>query len=229
MENLLKEAPSAVDFIIEEALERHGDDDPTAKGRVAREVLPALAGLSPVERDEYLRRLSHRLGVSEEALRAEKAPGHRLVKKWHNTRNNSENPAGRGDPTEKLLLLLMLEDDALRRRAVEISPARFRTEHWRRLFTAIVTSPDSTPEEILGGLEDPELRSAAAGLLLGREPLPDRERIWADCLKRLDERRLQELTERWREGEPSREEVAEYQALLRRLKGSRAQEGGGER
>ncbi|MHB9155093.1 MAG: DNA primase [Endomicrobiales bacterium] len=67
-----KESRSAVEFLAEESVKKHGSGNPDAKARVVAEVLPFLSKVkNAVLRREWIKHLADRLQTTEEAVAAE--------------------------------------------------------------------------------------------------------------------------------------------------------------
>jgi DNA primase len=68
-EELIAQAQTIVDYVLEVLSNEHDLDDPKSKALVARQVLPLIEDVAdPVERETYRQRLARRLQVDERAL-----------------------------------------------------------------------------------------------------------------------------------------------------------------
>lgn len=108
----LKEAVSVYDYIIETTLGRYSGTDSYNIKKITSEVTPFLAKIdNEITRSHYERLLAKRLGVAEEAVRAE------VNKKAQNltVENQSQNlvPRKEASSLEKHLLTLIVQDQKL--------------------------------------------------------------------------------------------------------------------
>lgn len=214
-------AAPLLEYVFEEAVRRSDPGSVEGKVAVVRAVLPHLAAEeSAVARDAYLARFAARLGIAEEALRQELTKYIRSASRGvvtgrpgeYNKKNARQTTSGFSLPwdaaqqgvagsrgIERHLLRLLLRHPELRPRAREaITPQDFEDEAYRRLAARIL-EPDQWvgPGEDGGaalaafGGDDPELRELVAALLMEGQGGERSERELADCLARLQRRRLE--------------------------------------
>ena len=77
---ILDEAVPVVDYMLQQALRRHGTQTVEGKVRIVRELLPALNRLrDPLEQNLYVEQIAQRLGLKEsqirDSLQRQEAPG----------------------------------------------------------------------------------------------------------------------------------------------------------
>ncbi|MFN8544745.1 MAG: DNA primase [Candidatus Binatia bacterium] len=188
------------------------------RAEAAREVARILKQVrgNPYEFEVLVRLAADRLGVNEETLRSEGAPG----------------PAATGAVTfagappdaaeEQLLVELMASDPRVtgRVRAANVI-AEFEHEPWRRAAEAIAAAGDDAARTAAVDGLPRALRDRVVRRLLGEYADEDRERAVADCLARIDARRQRQLTGRLREemrAAAARGDVAAERAAMRQLK-----------
>ncbi len=214
---VLEEALPLLDYVFEEAASRHDRDSVAGKVAIVNALLPHLAAEeSAVARDAYLARLATRLGLGEEALRQELkkyVKSTRAVVAGAATEYNRQNArqaisgfsslqwegVQRGRSVERHVLRLLLRHPELRARAREaISPQDFEDETYRRLAARILAADQWVAQEADAGAaleafggEEPELRELVAALLMEGQEGTQAERELADCLARLERRRLE--------------------------------------
>lgn len=199
-----------LDYVYQQAAARH--DPATVEGKVAiaREMLPHLAAEeSPVARDAFLARLAERLGLAEEALRQElrqhlrgrRAEG--VVQSppgEYNRKNGRQASSGfsslgweaasTGQAWERHLLRLLVRHPELRARA-RVAPEDLEHEAHRRLAARLLAEGAPADPVAAVGVADPELRELVAALLMEGQAGERPERELADCLARLERRRLE--------------------------------------
>jgi DNA primase len=192
--------------------------DPAAVGRraqAATEVARLLRRVrNPFEYDVLARMAAQRLGVREEALRAEGAQA-------ASTAKPAEAPSAIPRGAEALLVELMAADPvvASRVRAENVIP-EFEHPTWRRAAEVLTAADELDPVTVVDALP-PELRDRVARRLLGEFLDEDRERAIADCLASIRSRPARRLQSRLREelrAAEARGDVAAAQAAMQQLR-----------
>ena len=170
-----------------------------AKKMDYRQVLPLITELGDdVERELYLGKLARLVGVSERTLAGiaaqmrpspkEKATTPKMRAAALETRAAAS--TGLRDAVEEYCLALLLQYPELGKKASALLPEHFERSENRELFTAWRNNPE--PQAIAQAL-DAELHPHLEELALRPFPPTDekgQERALADCICRLEERRL---------------------------------------
>ena len=169
-----------------------------AKVKIANEMLATIAKIkNAVLKSEYIRSLSEDLSLKEEALLAE------LKKVKPDTiafgmRIQEKNKFLEMNPTEKLLLKLMLEESRLIADLKGIlEPADFQDERAAKIvsviFDFISQGKNIAPKHLISYLDDEDASGFIGELLVSPEPVLEgskRDDIVKDCVKRLKLKRL---------------------------------------
>ncbi len=159
-----------------------------------------------IMKDEYLRKLSLKLGVKEESLilESKRAKQPKLSAKERQVVSDQKG-AFNTSPTEKLLMSLMLEENSLINRMKDnLSPQDFKDERICRIvsvmFDLVEEGREVRPQILMNHLEDD-----ISSLICRSEFLPEgltlehKERMADDCLKRIKEEGVKLKRERLHE------------------------------
>jgi DNA primase len=166
---------------------------PEGKSLASEQLLPLIAELeNDVEREFYLGKLANLVGISERKLVEMAARLHRTrSEKVGKTTPKDIVPAhSTGDPVEEHCLTLLLQYPELRDRAEGLLPEHFERSENREVFVSWrdVSNADELHQMVGIDLEE------HLELLLGKTLPPADEVVWekalADCIGRLEERRL---------------------------------------
>ncbi len=166
---------------------------PEGKSLASEQLLPLIAELeNDVEREFYLGKLANLVGISERKLVEMAARLHRTrSEKVGKTTPKDIIPAhSTGDPVEEHCLTLLLQYPELRDRAEGLLPEHFERSENREVFVSWrdVSNADELHQMVGIDLEE------HLELLLGKTLPPADEVVWekalADCIGRLEERRL---------------------------------------
>lgn len=218
-DRLVEKALNLLDFKIRLAQRSYDLNTPEGKAAVIREILPQLAGLqSSVSREDYIRRLSREIGVSEAAIFEE-------LKKWvknerekthflDNGNNNSYTigTAQNNSPAvglikfeeltpfqkavfkaEKELLQFALQEyEKFERIKEELNPDELYFEIWRELYGELLNKPPSGADwgKFLEELEASQREVAVA--LMAESQIKDYRMDLEKILNRLKMLHLQE-------------------------------------
>ena len=147
-------------------------------------------------RDEYLRKLSFRLKVKEEALISESLRVNKLKPVSGSRANAFKKTTLKVSPTEKLLMTLMLEESSLINRIKDsLSPQDLSDERLSRIlsvmFQLVESGKEVKPQILMNHLEED-----ASSLVCNSDFLPEgltlehKERMADDCLKRIKEEKI---------------------------------------
>jgi DNA primase len=187
---ILGEAVPVVDYILRQALQRHGTETVEGKVRVVRELLPALSRLrDPLEQNLYVEQIAQRVGLKEaqvrEALQKREPPAQPEAAK--------PEPA-RGPVHERLLLQLMLLHGSFIPIVEETLGAEgFSDLRYRRLGQALMAYWRDFQEVDAARLllkAEEEMKNLLAELLMEEERIVDAERMFQDCLRKVKNSRV---------------------------------------
>jgi DNA primase len=191
-QQLVDNALPLMDHLLTVAASRADLTKPEEKSRASEQLLPLIAELEDdVQREFYLGKLASLLGVSDKTLIGMAARLHRTrSEKASKTEPRPIAPAYSGDKLEEYCLCLLLQHPELRDKAKELEPEHFERSENREIFIAW---RDTSNEEELLLMLDNDLREHAKALC-GKALPPTSERelgkALADCIRRLEERRL---------------------------------------
>ncbi len=194
-QQLVDHALPLMEHIMAVTASRLDMSKPEEKSRASEQLLPLIAELDDeVQREYYFRKLSSLLGISEKTLIGMAANFHK------SRRERTLRPEAKivatshfGDRLEEYALSLLLQCPELREKADKLTPEHFERTENREIFTLWALTPNT---EMLLDEIGAELKEHLNTLL--RRALPpatekDRERGLAECIRRLEERRLLNL------------------------------------
>jgi DNA primase len=167
---------------------------PEGKSAASDELLPLIAELEDeTEREFYFSKLAGLLGVRERTLLEKAAARMGGVRKRRTVSAEPKPISARrfGDPVEEYCLALLLQRPELRDKAERLAAEHFERSENRELFIAWRDAVDSDDRQ---ALQDSDLGEHLQSIL-GRELPPAEDgSVWekalADCVSRLEERRL---------------------------------------
>jgi len=219
---ILSEALPVVEYLLEQAIGRHGTQTVEAKVRAVRELIPALNRLQdPFEQSLYVERVASRLGLKESQIRAQFRSKGTLAEEAVKT------PQG---PThERLLLQLML----LRNQVIQevqgvVRPDGFSDPRHKKLAQELMalweTDKKVNVQELLSRVGDEDLKALISELLLAEESVIDADRMLRDCLRKVRLSRVrqeiqlvdEEIRQRTREGQEGSSGTSGLKELLKR-------------
>ena len=191
-QQLVDNALPLMDHLLTVAASKADLTKPEERSRASEQLLPLIAELDDdVQREFYLGKLASLLGVSDKTLIGMAARLHRTrSEKASKTEPRPIAPAYSGDKLEEYCLCLLLQHPELRDKAKELEPEHFERSENREIFIAW---RDTSNEEELLLMLDNDLREHAKALCgKALPPTSERELVkaLADCIRRLEERRL---------------------------------------
>jgi len=225
-QRILHEALPVVEYILEQAMRRHGTQSVEAKVRAVRELIPALNRLQdPLEQSLYVERVASRLGLKESQirvqLRAKGTPAEEAVK--------APPRAPRGPAHERLLLQLMLLRNQVIPEVQEVvRPDGFSDPRHKKLAQELMalweTEKKVNVQELLSRVGDEDLKALISELLLDEESVIDADRMLRDCLRKVKISRVrqeiqhvdEEIRQRTREGQEGSAGASGLKELLKR-------------
>lgn len=169
------------------------------KRRYAELLFPIIASITnPFEQDLYVQRLAHRLGVNERTLASHMSrlrPGARSRAPRQRRQETSSSSFERleHDPLEEMCLTLLFSDPQLSGMSSFLSAEHFRRVENRELFTCWQRNGNI---DIVAESVDSDIKKHLDYLLAKEFPgntAVEREAALANCIRRLEERRLREL------------------------------------
>ncbi len=191
-EEVLHKALPLMEFLLEEAIRRHGLGSIEGKVRVFRELIPAWQQLrDPLEQNLYVELIAHRLGLKESQIRSQ-------LKAQANPEEIGKEslPVSDGPAHERVLLQLMLLKSHLIPEIEHLfSEERFENPRFQKLAQEIMRfwakQKKLEIHDFLEQLEADDLRDLVSELILTEESLTDPERMLRDCWRRFRWQRLQ--------------------------------------
>ncbi|MCL0056097.1 DNA primase [Dehalococcoidia bacterium] len=186
--SLVDGAQPLMDYLLETAAKRFDVSRPEGKTQVSQQLLPLIAEMKDgVEREVYLGKLSRLVGLNEKTLAGMAAQLHK-TKPGKERRYQVDRPFQQTGGLEEYCLCLLLKYPSLRGLAGNLTPDHFDRSENREVFVAWHQSPD----DVQGNL-DAALHQYLQSLIDRQYPPLDRrqqKQALADCIRRLDERRL---------------------------------------
>lgn len=187
---LVDHAQPLMDYLLAAAAEKFDLSSPEGKTQVSQQLLPLIAEMKDgVEREVYLGKLSRLVGLNEKTLAG-------MAAQLHKTKSGKEKgyqvdrPFPQTGGLEEYCLCLLLKYPSLRGLAGNLTPDHFDRSENREAFAAWQISQSS--DDVQGNL-DAALHQYLQSLIdRGHPPLDRREQeqALADCIRRMDERRL---------------------------------------
>jgi len=192
----VKLAANLFDYKLTNLKSRHNLKEIEGKARISSEMLPTINRFkNAVLRSEYIKRLAEELSIKEEPLLEElgkfKAKQPRTDVKFPDKKEQLMI-----NPTEKLLINLMLEEDELARRIrQELEPADFQDKRISRLvsliFDFIEQGKAIEPSKLLNYLDDKEsLEYICESAFKSEVSEENKEKVVNDCIKVIKNKRV---------------------------------------
>lgn len=196
LKDKVKHAANLFDYKLKVLKSRHNHRDPQAKARISAEILLTIAKIeNAVLKSEYIKRLAQELDTEQEALLQEL----KKVKKdpvYASSPQVALKKLGQVNPTEKLLIKLMLEEKALIEQIrSSLEPGDFRDERASRIvsvmFDLMAQGKDIEPNSLINHCDDETLTQVICeSMLLPEMSSQDRDKVIKDCIQRLKGERL---------------------------------------
>jgi len=190
-------AENLFDYKLRILRARYNFEDTEGKAKIALEMLPTINKFkNAVLKSEYIKRLAEGLDIKEDALLQE------LSKLKEDKRYTGDNNAPglrkplNINPTEKLLIKLMLEETTLIneiRHALE--PADFQDERISKivsiLFDLVEQGKNIEPNSLINYFGDDGIREIICESAISPQgPLQNRDEVISDCIQRLKGEKL---------------------------------------
>ena len=187
-------ATSLMDYFFEAVTSKLDLGKDEGKADAAEQLLPLISEIADgVERELYLNKLAHLLGVDEKTLSRRAAQLQPTVRERSTRKVSLPSAQTIRHPLEERYLSLLLQHPELRHIGKELTPDYLEGTENRELFIAWLDSPD---EESLRQSLDVSLWEHL-DFLMGRALPPannrELETAFSDCTRRLGEQRLRRL------------------------------------
>jgi len=200
----IKQAENLFDYKLKVLKLRHNPKNIEGKAKIASEMLLTINKFkNAVLKSEYLRKLSQVLDIEEIALLEEV---HKI--KPDRPYLNSQSPAPKKiniNPTEKLLIKLMLEENEFIRRIKEaLEPTDFQDEKACQIISTIFElleqGKNIEPSSLINYFADEEISQVLCESTLSPEiNEQDREKIVTECIQRIKNTKLSSRRQRLQE------------------------------
>lgn len=225
LEEVIHKALPLMEYLMGEAIRRHGIATVEGKVRVLRELIPAWQQLKdPLEQNLYVELIANKLGLKESQIRSqlkERAKPEMIVAE--------SMPASSGPAHERVLLQLMLSKNYLLPEIERLlREERLENPQFQKLAEEIVRFWKNKKKfeihDFLDQLADDDARDLVSELLLTEESITEPERMLRDCWRKFCLHRLQkeinrvdeEIRHRIKEGKSNAADVSGMKELLLR-------------
>lgn len=193
----IEQSENFFDYKLRIMISRYGLKDIEAKAGISAEMLLTISRFkNAILKAEYIKKLSQELNLSEDALLQE-------LNKIKETKDTPETYNGRGvkkaasiNPTEKLLIKLMLEEEELINHIRErLEPADFQDERTSRIvslmFDLIEQGKNIEPNKLISHFNDESLSQVICeSTLMPQVPSQNKENIVNGCIQRLKDEKI---------------------------------------
>ena len=201
----IAQALGLYDYKLKILKSRYNFREIEGKAKISHEILETINKFkNAVLKSEYIKRLAQDLDIKEDALLQEI----RKIKeqKTYPGSNFAVNKKALNiNPTEKLIIKLMLEETELIHRIKgSLEPADFQDERASRvvsiLFDLIEQDREVAPHKLLNYFEGEDISELICGSMFASElPSQNKEEIIDDCIQRLKKNRLNMKRQRLQE------------------------------
>ena len=216
---------SLFDYKLKILKSRYNIKEIEGRAKISGLMLETIARFkNAILKSEYLKKLAQELNLREEALLEEikkvktdkgyiEAKAHQPARKAHNV-----------NPTEKLLMSLMLEEsDLISRIRESLGPQDFQDERISRIVAIMFSLVDQgkavEPQILMNHLGDDVLELVSESVFLTQNSLSSeahREKVVCDCIQRLKNEKIKSERQRLHEQIKAAQHVGD-EALLSRL------------
>lgn len=203
-ERLTMETVPLLDYLITALASRFDVSSGQGKAQALEVLAPLIAAAEPIDQESYIAKLAKAIDAGERAVKANISTLLRqsASSRKRNVRDSRGSEIGTDslksrpeDSLESYALSLLLKRPELKVHATDYSPENFHRSEYRELFTQWLGC--TTMDELRDSVD--ETIQERLGELLGSESfsgdLRDGEIALAQCLRRLEQRHLQELQE----------------------------------
>jgi DNA primase len=218
----INQAENLFDYKLKVLKSRHSTKDIEAKALISFEMLLTINRFkNAILKAEYIKRLAQELDVSEDALLQELSKIKEAKTYSDLGVQGSTKKALNINPTEKLLIKLMLEEEALVSHIRErLEPADFQDERTARIvslmFDLIEQGKNIEPNKLINYLNDDSTSQIICeSTLLPQISSENKENVINDCIQRLKNERLRIKKEHLHEQIKTAEGLGEEEKLNR--------------
>jgi len=231
---IINKAENLLDYKLRILKSRYNIKEIEAKARISSEMLPTINKFkNTVLKSEYIKRLAQDLDIEEDALLQElkKVKEDRV---YLDLNQAVQKKVLHMNPTERLLIKLMLEEKKLIERIKDsLEPADFRGEESSRIvsimFDLAQQGKSLEPSNLINYLDDDGISQVICeSTFLPNISSQDKDKILDDCIRRLKSERLrfkrQQLHDQIKTAQDSGDEerlhrlVQEFQQLTKKGK-----------
>lgn len=221
--NSFKERIESAENLFEYKLKilksQHNSKEIEGKAKISEEMLPTINRFkNAVLKSEYIKRLSEELRVKEEAL-LEELKKIKVQKTYPEALTSFKKEAPDINPTEKLLLKLMFEENELIERIRQhLEPADFQDERTSQIvsvmFDLVSQGKTVEPNKLINYLDDQGiLECICESAFTSDISAEHKERIVDDCIKRIKNRKIVLMRQRLQEEIRIAEELKDEKKL----------------
>jgi DNA primase len=186
-EKIIDEARNIFDYKLQQLLERYKVDNAEDKTIIAHEFLPTISAIpDKVTQSDYIRRLAEKLDIKEDHLLFELNKVSKTGNKnRHKIFTNQQNAI---DLAEKILLVIMLEDNSFIGRVkeeVDINDCVSDAVRpiYSKVFELYEIKQKVEPASLMNELDSDELRTLIASVFMDTPEIKDKEKNFNDCIK----------------------------------------------
>ncbi len=217
----IHQAENLFDYKIKILKSRHNIKEPQGKAGIAAEMLPTLKKIkNSILRAEYIKKFAEVLNV-EEYYVVEELKKIKEDRPYFDSSGSRPKKASNANPTERLLVRLMLEEAGfINRIRQSLEPADFQDERISRivslLFDLLEQGRDITPSKLVNYLQDEEVSQVICESTFLPEILEqDKEKIADDCIQRLKDARIKVRRQRLHEEIKTAQHLGDEEKLHR--------------
>ncbi len=191
----INQAQTLFDYKLKVLQTRHNPKEIEGKAKIASEMLPTINKFQDaVLKSEYIKKFSESLGVNENALWEQL----KKIKDPTSASRAEFTPKKNAlsiNPTEKLLIKLMLEESVLVKYIKEnINPEDFQDERTARIVTLIFDFMEQGkkigPNMLMNHLTEDDLGQLLCESTFLDVPEQDKERVVTNCIENLKNKKL---------------------------------------
>lgn len=196
LRSLISQAEGLFEYKLKNARSRYDQREIEGKVKIIQEMLPSINKFkNAVLKSEYIKKLAEELQVKEEALQEE-------IKKMKGAGLNAgsqaiqQKSAPKANPTEELLLKLMLEEKSfIEHIRQHLEPHDFQDERFSRivsiLFDLAGKGKDVELNKLIHNFTDAESLRFICGSAFDLDvPADNMENVVNDCIKRIKQRKI---------------------------------------
>lgn len=220
----ITQAENLFDYKLKILKSSHNIKEAEGKAKIASGMLPTIKKFkNSILRSEYIKRLAEALNVAEHYI-VEELNKIKEDKPYADLNEARPKKAANINPTEKLLIKLMLEEtEFINRIKGSLEPEDFQDERISRIvsimFDLLEQGKDITPHKLINYLEDEDISQ----LICESTFLPEisgqnKEKVIDDCIRRLKSERLRHKRQRLHEEIKTAQHLGDDERLHRLMR-----------